>query len=118
MYHSQKAQDSQCSTVFGCTTSDKIGCSALCLFRSANVYCLYCCYGNEHSVGLFWTMDFYFDIIQIFVSWEWQQLLDSYLETHASYGRYAHSKPCVMLSLTPSKTMTTCLTVSYCDKHV
>src|SRR4029434_6198318 len=49
----------------------KIGCSALCLFWSANVYCLYCCYGNEHGI----VLDFYFDIIQMFVSWEWQQLL-------------------------------------------
>src|SRR4029434_10578674 len=60
----------------------KIGCSALCLFRSENVYCLYCWYRNEHSI----VQDFYFDIIQMFFSWEWQQLLDSYLETYASYG--------------------------------
>src|SRR4029434_1820696 len=55
----------------GLQTFSKIGCSALCLFWSANVYCLYCCYGNEHGI----VLDFYFDIIQMFVSWEWQQLL-------------------------------------------
>src|SRR4029434_2184341 len=41
------------------------------------------------GVGLFWTMDFYFDIIQMFVSWEWQQLLDSYLETQLVILCYA-----------------------------
>ena len=66
----------------GLQKCSKIGCSALCLFRSANVYCLYCCYRNENSI----VLDFYFDIIKMFVSWEWQQRLDSYLETYASYG--------------------------------
>src|SRR4029434_9779365 len=69
----------------GLQKCSKIGCSALCLFRSKNVYCLNCCYGNEHSI----VTDFYFDIIQMFFSWEWQQLLDSYLETYVVMLCYA-----------------------------